>query len=176
MPDGAIVKVDLRAFRRQLAEVGQRMEKRAVSQGVRDAARVFRDRARQLAPRLKEPDPRRLPGTLARAIAVLRSKARERGVVAYRVGVRAASSRRAGTARDAFYWRWLEGGWIPRGPGQRLRGSTRAKTRARERSASAGRRVSHPFLEPAFQSAGSAALAAFERGVERRLAEVEAVR
>lgn len=173
MPEGVSVRVDLRDFRRQLREVGDRVERRAVSQGLRDASRVFRDQARAGAPRLKSRDARRIPGTLARAIAIVRQRRVPRGVVGYRVTVRSASKARLGTARDPFYWRWLEGGWIPRGPGRRLRGGADSKRSQRQ---GAGGRVAYPFLAPAFRSGGGAALAAFERGVERRLAEVQAVK
>lgn len=177
MPDGVTLRVDLQDFRRQLREVGDRVERRAVSQGLRDAARVFREQARANAPRLKTRDPRRLPGTLARAIAVARLRRVPRGLVAYTVTVRAATKARLGGARDPFYWRFLEGGWIPRGPGQRLRGGVRARASQREELVRRGaRRYQYPFLAPAFSARSAAALVAFERGVERRIAEAQAVR
>lgn len=173
MPEAVTVKVDIRDFRRQLREVGARMEKRAVSQGLRDAAKVFRDAARQAAPVLREPDKRRIPGALRAGIIIVRGKGGGRGVLRFAVTVRRTTTR-SGTTRDPFYWRFLEGGWIPRGPGQRFAGGVRSRALARSR-ASAGR-IERPFLAPAFASSRVAALAAFERGVERRLAEVQAVK
>lgn len=172
MPDGVKVTIDLPDFRRQLREVEKRFRRRAVSQGVRDAAKVFRDAARQSAPVLRRRDPRRLPGVLRNAITIARSKRAPRGAVAYSVIVRAGKGRR-GTARDPFYWRFLEAGWIPRGPGRRVRSS--ARQRNAERDGGRGR-VSYPFLAPAFRSRQGAAVSAFNRGVERRLAEVQAVK
>lgn len=173
MPDGFNVKVDLQDFRRQLAEVDRRMRRRAISQGVRDAAKVFRDAAREKAPVLRKASRYRIPGSLRAAITIARSKRAERGAVAFSVIVRASKGRRGGN-RDPFYWRFLEGGWIPRGPGQGLRGGARSRSAQRQRL-SAGR-LQFPFLAPAFQQASGSALAAFERGVERRLAEVQAVK
>ena len=173
MPDGFKVTLDIPDFRRQLREVEKRFRRRAVSQGVRDAAKVFRAAARQAAPVLRTRNPRRLPGALRTAITIARSRNATRGSVAYSVIVRASRGRR-GTARDPFYWRFLEGGWIPRGPGQRIAGGTVRKRAERERLAAA--RVSYPFLGPAFQRMQGAAIAAFSRGVERRLAEVQGVK
>ena len=172
MPDGVKVTIDLPDFRRQLREVEKRFRNRAVSQGARDAARVFRDGARQAAPVLRTRDPRRLPGVLRTAITVARSKKRERGLIAVSVIVRAGKGRR-GTARDPFYWRFLEAGWIPRGPGRRA--ASTGRQRNAERDAGRGR-VAYPFLAPAFRSRQGAAVSAFNRGVERRLAEVQGVR
>jgi hypothetical protein len=88
----------------------------------------------------------------------------------YVVGAR--SGRKAGAkGRDAFYWRFLEGGWIPRGQGQRLRGGTRRRALERERLLKGGaRRVAYPFLAPAFASGQGAAVAAFYAKIEQRIA------
>jgi HK97 gp10 family phage protein len=172
MSDGFSVKVDIPDFRRQLAEVGRRIERRAVSQGVRNAARVFRDDARKRAPVLRDPTPRRVPGALRNAIVIARTRRKQRGLVGYSVIVRASKARRGGP-RDPWYWRFLEGGWVARGPGQRLRGSASRKA---ERRASSGRQYQYPFLAPAFRASQGPALAAFARGVESRIAEAQAVR
>jgi HK97 gp10 family phage protein len=170
MSDGVTVTINLPDFRRQLRELGERVEKRVVRNATRAAARVFRDAARAAAPVLSEPDPRRVAGALRRAIYAGPSKIRRgRGVVASYVGVKASRTARK-TARDPFYWRFLEAGWIPRGPGQRIQGGTRRK--ALERSRLAGRRVAVPFLAPAFRRVQGAALAAFNARVESELAAI----
>jgi HK97 gp10 family phage protein len=167
MSDGVVIKFNLPDFRRELAALGERMEKRAVRNATRAAARVFRDAARARAPVLAEPEPRRVAGALRRAIYAGPSKInRRRGVVAFFVGVKASRAARK-TARDPFYWRFLEGGWIPRGPGQRLQGGTRRK--ALERSRTAGRRISRPFLAPAFRAQQGAAVAAFNARLEKEI-------
>jgi hypothetical protein len=174
MRDGVSVKVDIPDFRRQLAEVEQRMRRRVVTGAIRDAAKVFQRAAKQRAPVLRKPDPRRIPGRLRESIVIARVRG-VRGAVALRVVPR---SRRATTRRAAadvpFYWVFLEGGWIPRGPGQRIAGGTRRK--ARERARTSYRRVQFPFLVPAFQSSQGAALSAYNAGIERRLAQVQAVK
>lgn len=171
MPDGFEVNIDLPDFRRQLAEVGRRIERRAVSQGVRNAARVMRDEARKRAPVLRVPTPRRIPGALRQAITIARTRKKQRGLIGYSVIVRASKARRGGY-RDPFYWRFLEAGWIARGPGRRLRGSASRKA---EQRASSGRRYQFPFLAPAFRQSQGAALAAFNAGVESRIAEAQSV-
>ena len=63
---------------------------------------------------------------------------------------------------DAYYWRFLEGGWAPRRPGTQLRGGRRTKSlQARRARASGGRVVRKPFIEPAFRAADARALSAF---------------
>ena len=103
MSDGVVIKFNLPDFRRELAALGERMEKRAVRNATRAAARVFRDAARARAPVLAEPEPRRVAGALRRAIYAGPSKInRRRGVVAFFVGVKASRAARK-TARDPFY-------------------------------------------------------------------------
>lgn len=173
MRDGVSLKVDLPDFRRQLAELDRRMQNRVVGAGVRAAGRLFRDAARGGAPVLRKPDRRRSAGALRRSIVLARQRG-PRGTIAYAVTVRASRSAR-GTQRDAFYWRFLEGGWIPRGPGNRLRGGTRRK--ALERSRLAAARVQYPFLEPAYQRSKGSALATFNATVQARLtSELQTVR
>lgn len=175
MSDGFELKVDIPDFRRQIRQLGDRMERRIVRGAIRDAAKVFREAAAQRAPVLREPDSRRIPGTLRRAIAILNPRrGGQRGTVRLVVSVRSATKARLGGARDPFYWRFLEAGWVPRGPGQRLRGGSRSRQAQRARAAAGGaRRFQYPFLEPAFRQSGSAALAAFTRGMEKRIAEAE---
>jgi HK97 gp10 family phage protein len=168
MSDGFRVTMNLPDFRRQLRELGERVEKRVVRNATRAAARVFRDAARAEAPVLAEPNPRRVAGALRRGIYAGPSKVRRgRGIVAFYVGVRASKTARK-TARDPFYWRFLEAGWIPRGPGQRIQGGTRRK--ALERTRTAGRRIARPFLATAFRRAQGAAVAAFNARIESELA------
>lgn len=175
MSDGIIVRVNLPAFRREIKTLGAKVERRVVAAGVRAAGIVFRDAARAAAPRLKKPDLRRVPGALARGVRLARSRKGERGTVAMFVGVKASKGARK-TARDPFYWRFLEGGWIPRGRGQALRGGTNAKALQRRRLLAGGAsRLSLPFLLPAFQRSQGAALTAFNRKVDERLAQLEAL-
>lgn len=173
MPDGVRVKIDLATLRRELDASGAKVERRAAGDGVRAAARLFRDRARAIAPVLRTPDRRRIPGALRRAIVVARSKQRQRGLVAYFVGVRASTAQKRRGA-DPFYWRFLEGGWTPRGRGQRLQGGVRARALQRRRAAAAGARTYRvPFLEPAYRSGATAALSAFTSRFNARMAEIK---
>jgi hypothetical protein len=151
-------KADIPDFRRQLQEVGARMEKKIVTAGLRAAGVVFRTAARQLAPVLRKADARRVPGALRRAIFVGRSRFNKgRGVVSYYIGVRASKARKA-RGEDPFYWRFLEGGWTPNIAKQaqrRLRGQRK------------GGEFSFPFLAPAFRGSQGAALKAFVDRVSR---------
>jgi hypothetical protein len=173
MPDQITVRVNLPDFRRQLQEIGDRMEKRVVRGALRDASRVFQRAAKQRAPVLRKPDPRRVPGRLRESIVVASVRG-PRGVIRFRVVPRARkATRRRGKADLPFYWVWLEGGWIPRGPGRRLRGG---QSRKREIRASSGRTYRYPFLAPAFQGAQGAALAAYSSSFERRIALIQSVK
>lgn len=169
MPSGVSVRINLAELRRELGAASAKIEKRAAGDGVRAAARVFRDRARAIAPVLRTPDRRRIPGALRRAIVVARSKKRERGLVAYFVGVKASTAQRRRGA-DPFYWRFLEGGWAPRGPGQRLRGGVRSRALQRRRTAAS--RIARPFLAPAYAGGQGAALSAFTQRFNARMTEI----
>lgn len=180
MADGLAVRTNLPDFRRQLAELGQRMERRIVARATRAAGTIFRDQARRLAPVLKTPDPRRIRGLLARRIFVGRSRFGQKGQVFYYVGVRTAVRRsnvqklkvkRSGRAADPFYWRFLEGGWIGRGRGSGFTGGRRLRAVKRARAAAAGSaRFQVPFLAPAFERGKARALAAFTEELEKELA------
>lgn len=169
--NGVVVTTNLPDFRRQLKEVGQRVERRLTARAVRAAGKVFRTEARELAPVLKTPSRGRVAGALRRAVYMGRSKFTKRGEVRFFVGVRAGKKVR-GTARDPFYWRFLEGGWIPRGPGKALKGGNRSKALQRDRALKAGaRKVAYPFLQPAFERGKERALRAFVQTMEEGLAQ-----
>ena len=55
MADGVAVRTNLPDFRRQLAELGGRIERRIVSDAAKSAGIVFRGYAQQLAPVLHDP-------------------------------------------------------------------------------------------------------------------------
>lgn len=171
MADTIVVRTNLPDFRRQLAGLGDRMQKNVVRSAARAAAAVYRDAARQVAPLLRVPDKRRMPGALRRSI-YSGTRRGSPGVVEAFVGVR--GKRTVGRGQrviDAFYGRFLEFGWIPRGPGQRFRGGTRTRALLRERALKAGAtRQRHPFLEPAFRRASGAALQAFNERMAAGLA------
>jgi HK97 gp10 family phage protein len=166
------VTTNIPEFKRELAALGQRMEKNIVRSGARAAGRVFRDEARRRAPVLQRDDfirTNRVPGALKRAIVTI-SRRSPRGTVRQSVTVRASKAQR-GRGADPFYWRFLEGGWIPRGPGQRFRGGTRRRRLERQRAVAGGaRRIAYPFLKPAFDAVGQPALAAFTKAVEDGIA------
>lgn len=170
MADDITVKVNIPDFKRQLLALGQRMEKNIVRRGVRAAGAVFVAEARRRAPVLREPRRGRVAGALQRAIRSV-SRRSPRGVVKQFVGVRATRAQTK-SGVDPFYWRFLEGGWIPRGPGQRFKGGTRRRRLERGRAVAGGaRRVAYPFLKPAFDAAGSRALNAFNQAVTDGIAK-----
>lgn len=176
MSDAITVKINLAQFRRELNELGLKVERRVTTNAVRAAARVFRDSAKAGAPRLRKPDPRRVPGALAAAVAIFRTRGAPRDTVTYTVGVRASKAAK-GRGANPFYWRFLESGWTPRGAGQALKGGRNRKSLERSRlRAGGGRFVQYPFLEPAFKRSGSAALAAFERRVDADLSALNTLR
>lgn len=166
------VTVNLPDFRRQLAEVEKRTRLRVTRNAVRAAASVFRRFARDRAPVLKATgkfNRHRVPGALKRNIDIRQVRSRERGVVGLNVGVRVGKSTKGRGV--PFYWRWLEGGWIPRGRGQGIKGGDRSKALQRRRLIAGGaKRRQFPFLAPAFAAGQGAAVQAFNDRMEREFA------
>jgi HK97 gp10 family phage protein len=143
MSDGVRIH-GLAEFRAKMAELPRTLQRKVLRGLMRDSMKLVRETARTEAPVLqtqpRNPDgtPRRLPGTLRRAISVRTSKAEDkagnvgvfvnvrplkgnvyRGRGANRVLVR-KSQRGADNPRDPYYWRWLEFG-------TRMRRSVRGK-------------------------------------------------
>lgn len=171
MADGVVVKLNLPDFRRQLAQLSDLVERRIATRAIRAAGKVFQAGARRLAPVLHGKDPRRRAGALRQAIYVGRSRESRKGLLIYKVSVRATGGQEK-RGIDPFYWRFLEGGWQPRGRSKGLKGGNRSKAVQRARALKAGgRRRSFPFLKPAFEENGAAALAAFVSTMEQGLAE-----
>lgn len=161
------VKTNLPDFRAQMQRLGKAFIPVARAATLA-AARELAKEAKRLAPHGTP----RSTGRLQRAIVVKRARNVERGTAHYIVGVRQGAAaqnvqrRRKGKTvsvnLDAFYWRFLEGGWVPRGPGKALKGGRRTKAlQARRARASGGKVVRYAFLAPAFQSAGGRALSTF---------------
>lgn len=111
---------DLKA---QLLAIPDKLRRRVLRNALAAGARIVRDEARRLAPVLREPDPRRTPGTVRDAIVVRTSKAARRsGDVGVFVNVRPLKAKQirafkargggkaANNPNDPFYWRWLEFG------------------------------------------------------------------
>lgn len=153
---------DLRAA---LRDLDRKMRFKVLRNALRAAARVIQTDAKTKAPVLQTPTPKRNPGTVRRSIVVRASRlARRKNMVGVYVTVKASKARVKKDGRqDPFYFRFLEEGWIPRGPGRGLRGSDRKKRAVRAQDA--GRKVQRPFLGPALQAKSQAAVQAFEREV-----------
>lgn len=113
----------LAELRAQLMALPDKLRRQALRNALAAGARLVRDDARQRAPVLREPDPRRKPGTVRNAIRVRTSKqARREGNVGVFVNVKPltkgqiADFKRANgkgggkNPDDPFYWRWLEFG------------------------------------------------------------------
>jgi hypothetical protein len=101
--------------------------------------------------------------------------------VQYIVGIRQGASqqhikRGKGTVNlDAFYWRFLEGGWTPRRPKSALRGGRRTKAlQARRARASGEKVVRYKFIEPGFRASSATALQAFTRTIEDGIRKLQA--
>jgi hypothetical protein len=172
MTDGVKVTVNIPDFRRQLAALGSRVEGNIAVRGLRAAGRVFRDEVRLRAPVLDRPTKGRTVGALKRSIYTGRSKLSRKGKPVHFVGVRAMKATKRNAATDPFYWRWLEGGWMPRGRGQGLRGGNRSRALQRRRNLqSGGKRISYPFIAPAFKAKQRDALRAFNIAVDKGISE-----
>ena len=165
MPDEIKVTSNLLDFKRGLERLERAVRFRIVRSALRQAGNIIKDAAKQTAPILKVPSKRRVRGALRRSLFVTRNrKASNRGTEAFLVAVRGKRTTKKGAVIDAFYWRFLEGGWVPRGRGKRLKGGKRYRKLQLTRLVAAGaRRVSYPFLLPAAQRSQSAAIAKFNR-------------
>lgn len=165
-------KVDLADFNRQLSELKAEFQRNAVKLGVAAAGRAFRDIARTRAPildRSRGGKSARVSGALRKNIYSGIPRGQTPGQVRAIVSVRAGRKSQRGKAENPFYWGFLEGGWIPRGPGNRLRGGRRTKALARERNAIS--KIAYPFMRPAFESGKSQAVAAFEKRIAAAIAK-----
>lgn len=171
------MRIDLPAFKAQLDAIGKEQQK-VVQAATRRAALIFKPSVIANAPVLKKPDRRknnpRVAGTLKRAIYIKRARDSKNGLEHYFIGVRQGkkAARAKGGSRDAFYWRFLEGGWVARGRGQKIRGGTRRRALERTRLiASGAKEYRYPFLKPAFDALKEKSLTTFYaeigRGIEK---------
>ncbi len=167
------VKTNLPDFKRQMEAAGREF--------VKIARTATLAAARDIAKAVKAAAPKH-SGTLKAAVKVVRARQNvPRGSVQYIVGIRQGRGAQNVTRKrkgqkvavnlDAFYWRFLEQGWIPRGRAGALKGGKRSKALQRKRSAT--RRVQHPFIGPAFQSVQSRALGAFYAKLEEGVAKIK---
>lgn len=181
--DGVMVQLrGLAEFRAKLATLPAKVQRGELRSMMRDAMRLVRDSARGHAPKLDKPvlgkggTPRRLPGTLRKAISVRTSKAADKaGNVGVFVNVRPLegnvyrgrgrnrvlvkqSQRGADNPRDPYYWRWMEFG-------TQMRRSVRGKRIKLDRKwtfypattgANRGRVRATEFLQKAAKTLGAA--------------------
>lgn len=169
--DRVTLKVDLAAFKKALASFGDKVEKQIVANAVGAAAKVFKAYIVAAAPELKREDKRKkgrpaVRGLLKKAVYIFRPRQKQAGQVS------AVVSFKKRKKTDAYYGRWLELGWVARGPGKAIKGGNRRKRleRARQRSAGATERK-FPFLSPGFKRAERPALDAFEKALEKGINE-----
>lgn len=174
--DQFLVRFNLPDFKKQMAGFNLDLQQRLTRAATNAAAQAFKKAVIARAPVLKTPDTRkknpRIAGTLRRAIYVVRARNPAPGTVEYRVGWRKGKAQRAakGGSRDAFYGRFLELGWMPRGPGRRIKGGVRRRALERARARGAGHReVKYPFLVPGFNAARQQAVDAFNARMQKRI-------
>lgn len=168
------IRTNLPELRSKLNQFGAKMAG-IVGYATRQSGLIFVRAARGLAPSLKKENKRqnRVAGTLKRNIFVAKSKKDKRkGISHYVVGVRSfEKSVKSSVKRgDAFYWRFLEYGWMPRGPGRKLLGGKESKARQRKANKAAGAiTVQYPFLVPAFKISKDNALRKFFEAADARI-------
>lgn len=163
-------------FKRQLNAFALKFQRQIVGSAASAAAKVFKKAVIAEAPQRT--------GTLKRAIYMFRSRKQVPGEVRYTVSFRKGRKEQAVTVRrrrkgvistevinrDAFYGRFLEVGWIPRGPARKFGGGERTRRLKRERALAAGvKRIRRPFIAPAARKAESAALQAFNAKMQQGL-------
>jgi hypothetical protein len=169
---------------RALNELAADMRRKVVLAALRDAARPLVLAARQLAPVLKTPRPRRVAGTLKRNIRAITSKKHrgQDGLLGIYISVKASKRdlKNAPITGDPYYWRWLEGGHAivrrSRRVGTRYGKALNSVTLRARRRAAADNVKPYPFLGPAFASRSDAALRVFERRILERIAKANAAK
>jgi HK97 gp10 family phage protein len=165
----------LAEFRAKLTELPRKLQSKVLRSLMRNAMTVVREAARAKVPTLKtqprNPDgtPRRLPGTVRKAISVRNSKVEARaGNVGVFVNVRPLpgsvyrgrgrnrvvvrkSQRSAANPRDPYYWRWIEFGTQMRRSvrSKRVKLDKRARYYPATTGANRGRVKAYAFLQTA---------------------------
>lgn len=177
------VRDNLPDFKRQLDRVSNEMQSVAVRASSRKAAQIIARSMKAVAGGRLSPkaDPARRTGNLVAAIYSFRNRRDStRGAERFLVGVRTGKKivlRRGQKTQlpDAFYAKFLERGWIPRGRGQAITGGERTRALKRERLLSSGqaRRISYPFMQRAFNASQGGAINAFVREMTKQVAKLD---
>lgn len=158
------------------------MRNKVVRQALRAAARPIMLAAKEHAPLLQRPTPRRVKGTLKRNIKIINSKrANGRGgVLGVYVSVKASRKdlKKAPVTGDPYYFRWVESGHRVVAKAKRIgtyRGKAKNETTIRERRRASIRNVPpHEFLLPAYRSKGTEAVRIFTEQITARIAKANA--
>lgn len=175
-----VIRDNLPDFKRQLDRVSAELQQKSVRRSASAMARLVRGAVKREAGLPKSPKsttPR--TGNLEAAIYALRNRrtstrGAERWLVGVRQGKKIITNRRTGKTRalpDAFYARFLEFGWIPRGRGNSIRGGNRRKRLERERLKD--NKVSYPFFAKAYQAVQSRALDTFIRVMTQEVTRLD---
>ena len=127
-------------------------------------------------------NPETRTGNLVSAVYVFRNgrastRGAERFLVGVRTGKRSVTNRKTGkkvALPDAYYAKFLEFGWIPRGPRNRIQGGRRSRALERERTKD--RKVGYPFMQRAFNASSNSALNAFIREMTKQVAKLDKIK
>ena len=159
------IRTNLPALKAQLRGIGLDMEQKIMRQATRRAAAVFGRLARKNAPVLARDTKKRKSGFLKKTVRVKRSRDRSSGREHFYI------------TSGAFYWYFLERGWVSRGKGKALRGGRRSKTHQRNTARAQGAKVHRfPFMEPAFEQGKDKALDAFFKRAQQGIAKYNQMR
>jgi hypothetical protein len=161
--NGIEVRVDIPNFALSLSRFKNEFREKIVRDATRAAANVFREAVIREAPVLRRLRADRVPGALKRGIYI-KFKRGDPEQMHYFVSFRKRRNRDTGKIEDPFYGRFLELGWIPRGPRKKFAGGVKSRALARTRHANL--RISRPFIQPAFKEASRRALDTFIRKMD----------
>lgn len=174
MTDGVKMNVvGIPEFSARLRALSMDMQQKVVRSGAMAAAVVFRNQARANAPTGRNTRGHS-PGNLKKSVVAGRAKTRSKpGEEVYTVVVRAGKKK--GNKSTAYYWRWVEAGHLVRTAGQKLKGGDKRRALERQRLKSAGAKFVPPsaFIQRAFQSKQSEAIAAFNKRIEARIQKAQ---
>lgn len=158
----------LAELRSRITNLPGRLVKNALKAGLRQAANIIKDQARQNFGQAGEPN--ELSGALKNSIRVIaRSGTPTRVNFSVTAGSLSAAQQKRFGANSAFYALWVEKGHINRKLGEALRGSHAGRAAARK--ASTSNTPAHPYMKPALESKAKEALDKLTSVVKDRLPE-----
>lgn len=168
------VKINTAQFEKEMRSLQDKIKKRVVTRAISAASLVMRDSIKKQSdfPVSKAPHMLRNkrvvnPGYMKSQIYRYNRRRQKTGVLTTTISVRGGKTGRVtktGVVNDAYYWRWVHQGHVPRQPGGRIKGGVRRRALTRSRLKAAGKFITgQPFMHKGARLGDRAAADAFFR-------------